>query len=382
MIRLSGMTWDHPRGYAPLEKAAALYRRRRPDVEITWTRRSLQAFADRPLSLMTKDFDLLVIDHPHVGEAERDRSLQPLNDPARQSELDEFAARSVGPSFESYVYKGSLWALPIDAAAQVSCRRPDLLPEPPRTWDQVIALAEQKRVIMPLKPIDAMASFCTLSANIGRPLADDRSKLLDRDAARDVFEALFAVAAHLEPFCLDANPIEVLERMTGEDRFQYCPLLYGYNSYSRPETPKGVAFGDIPTLGPNGPCGSMIGGAGLAVSANCRHKDAAMDFAFWVMSGKSQSGFYFDAMGQPGHLDAWESDRTNGLSRNFFRNTLKTMEKSWLRPRYDGFLGFIDKGGALVNACLRGQKKVDDVLVELEMLYEKSLDTRLDRSYE
>ena len=382
MITLKGMTWDHPRGYAPLEKAAALYHEIHPDIEIVWDKRSLQAFADRPLCMMARDYDLLIIDHPHVGEAERDHSLLPLNGTGHDSELEEFSRRSVGPSYASYDYKESIWALPVDAATQVSCRRPDLLQTPPRTWDEVIALAEQKRVIMPLKPIDAMASFCTLSANIGYPLAAMEDRLLDREAARQVFENLLAVVQHLEPSCLSANPIEVLEIMSREDRYSYCPLLYGYNTYSRPEAKKAIAFGDIPVLGSDGPCGSMIGGAGLAISACCEHQEAALDFAFWVMSGESQSGFYFDAMGQPGHLDAWESDRTNGYSLDFFRNTRETLDRSWLRPRYDGFLGFIDHGGILVNKCLRGQADVEEVLDGLEALYADSHTVRLERCYE
>lgn len=382
MITLKGMTWDHPRGYAPLEKAAAIYKETHPDVEIIWDRRSLQAFADRPLSLMTQDYDLLIIDHPHVGEAERDHSLLPLNGTGHDAELEEFAKRSIGPSYVSYDYKGSIWALPVDAAAQVSCWRPDLLSTPPTSWDEVVALAEQKKVIFPLKPIDAMASFCTLSANIGHPLAAGKDQPLDRNAAREVFKNLFAVVRHLTPSCLSANPIEVLEVMSKEDDYAYCPLLYGYNSYSRPQATNPIAFGDIPVLGSNGPCGSMIGGAGLAVSAHCEHKEVALNFAFWIMSGKSQSGFYFDAMGQPGHLDAWESPRTNKQSLNFFLNTQKTLETSWLRPRYDGFLGFIDHGGILVNKCLRGEKSVEETIDNLEKLYRESQNTRLKRSYE
>ncbi|QJT07575.1 extracellular solute-binding protein [Oceanidesulfovibrio marinus] len=383
MITLKGMTWDHPRGYAPLEKASELYRERHPEVEISWTRRSLQAFADRPLSLMTKEYDLLIIDHPHVGEAERDQSLLPLNGQGYDDMLEEFSRRTVGPSYASYDYHGSVWALPVDAAAQVACWRPDLLDAPPRTWDEVVALAEKGQVTMPLKPIDAMASFCTLSANIGHPVARDEGRLLDMDAGREVFEALLAVARHMEEQCFSNNPIEVLERMSRTTQFAYCPLLYGYNSYSREDVPNArIAFNDIPALGDNGPCGSMIGGAGIAVSSSCERRDVALDFAFFIMSGEAQSGFYFDAQGQPGHLDAWESDRTNRLSLDFFRNTRKTMDTCWLRPRYDGFLGFMDKAGNLVNATLRGQGDVDETLKQLEELYQASRGTRLDRDYD
>ena len=37
-------------------------------VSIEWDKRPLQAFADRPIEEMTNDYDLIVIDYPHVGE--------------------------------------------------------------------------------------------------------------------------------------------------------------------------------------------------------------------------------------------------------------------------------------------------------------------------
>ena len=40
-----------------------------PDIEIHWQKRSLQQFADAPLSDLAGRFDLLVIDHPSIGEA-------------------------------------------------------------------------------------------------------------------------------------------------------------------------------------------------------------------------------------------------------------------------------------------------------------------------
>ena len=29
--------------------------------------------------------------------------------------------------------------------------------------------------------------------------------------------------------------------------------------------------------------------------------------------------------------------------------TLKTLEQAWLRPRYDGYMYFLDVGGAIIN---------------------------------
>ena len=104
--------------------------------------RSLQAFADRPISEMAQTYDLMVIDHPHVGEVAKQGNLLPL-DRLRDGEM---AAGSVGLSHPSYIFAGRQWSLAIDTATPVACLRPDLLDHAPRLWSQVLELARAGRV--------------------------------------------------------------------------------------------------------------------------------------------------------------------------------------------------------------------------------------------
>jgi hypothetical protein len=69
MIELTGITWNHTRGYLPMVATAQRFSELHPDVSITWHKRSLQQFADAPLSDLATRFDLMVIDHPSIGEA-------------------------------------------------------------------------------------------------------------------------------------------------------------------------------------------------------------------------------------------------------------------------------------------------------------------------
>ena len=75
---------------------------------------------------------------------------------------------------------------------------------------------------------------------------------------------------------------------------------------------------DIPTSR-RGVSGSLLGGAGIAVSAASQHPEQAISHAFWLDSAEVQEGVYYDAGGQPGNAVAWESDRTNADSLDFFR---------------------------------------------------------------
>src|SRR4051812_47748272 len=136
------MTWDHPRGYEPLVAATQRFRELRPDVDIEWQRRSLQDFEHFPVDLLAAEYDLIIIDHPHVGEVARESVLLPLDEAGTSIDLEDLARNTVGPSFESYRWNGRVWAVPVDAASQVQAYRPDLLGSPVSTWSETLELAQ------------------------------------------------------------------------------------------------------------------------------------------------------------------------------------------------------------------------------------------------
>lgn len=144
-ITLTGITWNHTRGYLPLVATAQRWTELHPGVEIVWQRRSLQEFADAPVELLAERFDLLIIDHPFVDYAAAHPTLLPLDQHLSAAFLADQAAHSVGASHTSYAYGGHQWALAVDVAMLVSAYRPDLLERYdealPQTWDDLLALA-------------------------------------------------------------------------------------------------------------------------------------------------------------------------------------------------------------------------------------------------
>ena len=87
----------------------------------------MQAFADRPIEQMVDEYDLMVIDYPHVGEVSAKGLLQQFDVQQYNDQLDILNEQSVGLSHQSYNIDGHQWALAIDAATQVSCYREDLI---------------------------------------------------------------------------------------------------------------------------------------------------------------------------------------------------------------------------------------------------------------
>ena len=87
---LRGLTWDHPRGYVVLDALAA------EDGGVRWDRQPLEGFESRPLRTLAGDYDLVVIDHPGLGEAIGDEALRPLDTLLSGAELAACAAVSAG----------------------------------------------------------------------------------------------------------------------------------------------------------------------------------------------------------------------------------------------------------------------------------------------
>ncbi|MDB5561695.1 MAG: transporter substrate-binding protein [Hyphomicrobiales bacterium] len=373
-ITLKGMTWSHPRGYDPLVATSRLWHEK-TGVEIVWDKRSLQDFESFPVEEMARAYDLIVIDHPHVGQITAEKCLAPLDVPGRETEREALAQGSVGQSYPSYAWQGRQWAFPIDAATQVQVYRSDLLEGPVRRWDEVVALARQGRVILPMRPPHSLMSFYTLCANLGRPCAvTGPGDLIDLETGSRAVEMLAELAALIDPADFDSDPIAASEAMAEPGtKFALMPLGYGYVSYALDGfRPNRLTFADIPAAGENGPAGSALGGTGIAVSAFSEHTGEAIDFAYWVASADVQRGLYASSGGQPGHATAWEDGDVNRATHDFYSGTRATLEGAWVRPRHDGYMAFQAAASARLNAGLLAKENAGSIVVALNTLFQES----------
>lgn len=372
-IHLKGITWDHPRGYQPLIACSQQYAAE-TGVQVSWDRRSLKDFGDQPIDELAQTYDLLIIDHPHVGLAASTGCLLPLDDWLSADTLHTLATQSAGPSHDSYFYAGHQWGLAIDAALQTAVYRADLLESPlPQTWSDVIALAEQVHlqghfVALPLAPTDAVCSFVSLCASLGASIGQS-DDLVPIEVGLRALSLLRDMKAVVHAHSLDWNPIQMLDHMSSADDVVYCPLTFCYTNYSRQGyQPHLLTFTTIP-----GVRGAILGGTGFAVSSRCAHPQAACDYGAWLCSAAVQRGCYVEAGGQPGNVIAWRDAAANALTNNFFANILPTLEQSYVRPRHDGFPVFQETAGNLIHDFLRNDTDPAQCLDQLRELYRQNL---------
>ena len=373
--RLRGMAWSHRRGIEPLRACARLLKAQ--GISIEWDARSLQGFEEATILDLGKTYDLIAIDHPFMGQAFRDRALLPVDEIVGADFVDELKAQSVGPSLESYIWRNRLWAIPVDAAAQVAAFRADLLARAgvtvPTSWREVLALAGAAPVALAANPTHLLLAFATICHAVARdrsPLADLRPAWwaddgFDRQAGLDALAILRAMMKVAHPASWDYDPIMLFDHMAAHDDIAYTPVAFGYSNYARPdEYARPLGFVGVPSRDGE-TTGGMLGGVGLCVSRHCKSLDEVGRALRFIAGRDAQCGIYTEAGGQPAYRAAWTSPEIEALCPNFFRPTLASLDLSFVRPRLPDYPRFQRDGGEMLHRLLRRGDPDEAILAEL-----------------
>ena len=343
MSAIRGLTWDHPRGLASLRAAAELHASR---IEIAWDAQPLEGFESTPIAELARDYDLIVLDHPHLGEAVGGGHLVPVDELIGGEALARIEAGTIGRAAASYRYGGRSYALPLDAATQVQALQPALTGDrpPPPGWDDVLELAGSLPLALSLAGPHALLTFFSICAG----LADDGLVCTpDAPVPSPVGLAALELMARLceraERSLAGANPIGLLEAMARREA-ACCPLVYGYVTYAMPGArPEPLRFCDAPGLG------STLGGTGIAITRRCPLTPELASHLAWLLSAATQCRFIPRHAGQPSARAAWADRAVDEAAGGFYSGTRATIEAAWVRPRFDGYIGFQLRASQLIR---------------------------------
>jgi multiple sugar transport system substrate-binding protein len=354
-----------------------------PHVRIVWEKRSLHEFGHAGLAELAKIFDLLVVDHPMMGEAEGVLvNLRPL---LSSAELCEFKADSAGPSFDSYVYGDALFAIPIDAAAPAASCRMDVLNAVglsfPAQWSDLLDLAKRNLVRMPGFPADLFLNFMGMCVSRGSPVASGDDCLFDRTIALECLEYLRELASYMPEVIYAWNPIALYEQIASTDDFAYCPFAYTYNNYSRAGFAAKPLWFSLPVKMFDGAAmRTVLGGTGLAISESSPSPDLALEYSLFVAGYTCQNTLYGVCGGQPARRSAWKNPVLNQLTDGFFERNLPNIDAAYVRPRYCGYIGLQEQAGIPVIRHLRNGGSAAQALDHIDNLYRESLVKKVRRA--
>ncbi|MEO9175742.1 MAG: extracellular solute-binding protein [Gaiellales bacterium] len=354
-MSLSILAWDHPRATLPLAAASRAWAELSGEPFAVATR-SLAAFGDE-----TPDagrHDLVLIDHPHIGQAATSGAIVALDRLVAPEELAMIEASAVGPP-DIYHWDRTCWGVPLDAACQALAVNPGQLGDHgiPQTWDDVLELARAMpgAVALPLHPAHAISSCLSLVAahggQVGGPLIAERSTL-------EWAVSTLAVLAEIAPEeAFEWEPPEALERLA-RGELACIPLVYAYVGYA-------VTWSDAARLDRDGPPGAILGGVGAAVLSGSDDPEAAARLAVWLATPAVQRDIVGRNGGQPASRAAWDDPAADPL----FAAVRETLEQSRVRPRDPWWPAFQLAGGEQLARGLRSRCDPALLADELGQIY-------------
>ena len=232
MIHLKGIAWNHTRGFTSVVATAQRFEELNPEVRITWEKRSLQAFADASLSDLVSNYDLLIMDNPHVSIAAKDQLLLPFDDYLSADFIKELANNSVGKSHASYNVFNKQWTLATDAATPIATWREDLVSkyniQIPKTWQELLELTKTGKVAFASIPIDTLMHHYMFCIALGARVFESKIEVVPRHIMIEAIKMYKELVDLTPSFCLEMNPIKIYECMTQTDDIIYSPFNYGY----------------------------------------------------------------------------------------------------------------------------------------------------------
>src|SRR6478736_4523902 len=242
-------------------------------------------------------YDVVDVDVVWTAEFAAKGWLQPLKD---KMAFDTSAM--LKPTVDAATYKGTLYAAPQTSDGALLYYRKDLVPTPPKTWDEMMgmcSIAKQNNIgcyagqFSKYEGLTVNASEAINSAG-GSVLDADGKPSLNTDQAKAGLENLAKAYA-------DGNiPKEAITFQEEQSRqaFQSGKLLFLRNwpyVYNLATTEGSSAVKDklgiAPIPGKDGPGASSLGGHSMAVSVYSKNKATSLDFLKFMTSEETEK-FY------------------------------------------------------------------------------------------
>ena len=375
-MQLHGLTWQNPRGYDPLVAASKAWRKLHPDTQVEWEALPWIDFEHRLLASFAgeaKPYDLVMLDHPWVGTLVSQGYLVPWAELADEGYLGELARRVVPPSFDSYVWEGDLWALPVDAACHAGLVRRDLADSRalPGDWQDLKAWASSHRsadtfpLVLSISSVLGHCLFLALMQAQGTPpYLDSVNPRCDPQAAAHVLETIVELQGFTPPGSQHWGPWDIFTHMTSKDDIGYCPQIFGYVNYFDAESRRRLQIVPCPAF-EGRDAAPILGGVGLAVSRRSEHQREAADYARFVMSEATQREIFPGHNGQPATASAWSDETLDASVDHFYSALLPEMQRSFVRPRYAGFHDIELKNAAVLQRLWDGEASITETVQAL-----------------
>jgi trehalose/maltose transport system substrate-binding protein len=242
-------------------------------------------------------------------------------------------------------YNNKLYAAPANTNVQLLWYRKDLVPNPPKTWDEMIRMSLQlKQQGKPYQVLTMGAQyeglvvlFNSLVASAGGKVVseDGKTAIMDAGAVKGLQELkTFATAGVTSPSF--SNMIEDDVRhafQNGQGAFELnWPYVYASMQTEDPSLLPNFGWTRYPGIDAGTPSVTTIGGSNLAVSAFSKHPDLAFQ-AVQCMRGPDAQKYLAINAGEPPSIEAVYNDPAMVKAYPMKDTLLEEMKNAAPRPR-------------------------------------------------
>ncbi len=247
-----------------------------------------------------ENYDVVSVDVVWTAEFAAKGWLQPLKD---KMSLDTSAM--LKPTVDAAEYKGTLYAVPVSSDGGMLYYRKDLVPTPPKTWDEMMgmcSIAEENNMAC---FAGQYAKYEGLTVNASEAINSAGGSVLDADGKPNLTtpEAKAGLENLAKAYAEGNIPKEAVtfQEEQGRQAFQDGKLLFHRNwpyVYNLATTEGSSIFKDAKDKlglaalpGKDGPGASTLGGHSAAISVYSKNKATALDFVKFLTTDESQKFF-------------------------------------------------------------------------------------------
>jgi multiple sugar transport system substrate-binding protein len=262
---------------------------------------------------------------------------------ARERQVLQDAVRA---ALDTAIWKGKLVAAPFNSNTQLLWYRKDLVPNPPTTWDEMIAQAQD--LARQRKPhyIEIQGSSyegytvwvnaMVLSAG-GRILSNDGQQVvLGPPAARGVsLIGKLARSVAADPsLSVQQEDQNRLAFESGDAAFQInYPFIYPSAQQNAPDLAKQIGWAEYPRVDADKPSRPPVGGIDLAVSAYSRYKQQAFDAIMCLRNRPNQLRNAIKGGLPPTLASLYTDPRLIKGGYPFAADILRSLQRGGVRPK-------------------------------------------------
>lgn len=323
------------------------------------------------------NYDVASVDVVWTAEFAAKGWLQPLKD-----KMAVDTAGMLKPTIDAGSYKGTLYAAPVSSDGGILYYRSDLVPTPPKTWDEMMGMCS----IAEANGIGCFAGqyakYEGLTVNTSEAINSAGGSVLDADGkpslnTPEAKEGLENLAAAYADGSIPKEGITFQEEQ-GRQAFQDGKLLFHRNwpyVYNLAATEGSSKVKDVLGMtalpGKDGPGASTLGGHSAAISVYSKNKATALDFVKFLVNEENQKFFATQGSLAP-VLEALYDDQELVAKLPYLPVLKTSIENAVPRPVTPFYPAVTKAIQENAYSAIKGEKTVDAALSDMQKSIESA----------